>query len=59
MGTGTAVGSLIFVTLGIVLLLIIVALVWHIRKRSNRKPMEGIRERNFAEMKAGKPPEQD
>lgn len=59
MSTGGAVSSLMFFTLIIVLLLVVALLVHHLRKRSNRHPMEGVRERNLDEMQRGKPPERE
>lgn len=57
MNTDTAVPTLMFFTLGIVLLVGIVVLVRFMRKRSNRHPMDGHRERNIDEIRRGVPPE--
>ncbi len=54
--TGGMAPGLMLYTLIVVLVLLVVALLWFRRKRSNRHPMEGIRERNMDEIKAGKPP---
>ena len=40
-----------FMTLGIGVLLALVLLLWFLRKRSNRHPMEGQRERNINEIR--------
>lgn len=59
MNTDTTVSSLMFFTLIAAAVLAIVMLLWFRRKRSNRHPMEGIRERNIDEIHAGKPPERE
>lgn len=53
----TAVPTLMFVTLGIVLLIGIVLLVRFMRKPQNRHPMENQRERNIGEIRRGDPPQ--
>ena len=59
MSTGGAISSLMFFTL-IAVLAIAAALAIHFfRKRSNRHPMEGVRERNLGEMETGKVPERE
>ena len=52
----TAVPTLMFVTLGIVFLIGLVLYLRHMRKPSNRHPMEGHRERNTDEIRQGIPP---
>lgn len=43
-----AIPSLMFMTLAAVLVIVAVALVYFLRKRSNRKPLENKREVNVA-----------
>lgn len=59
MNTSTAVPSLMFMTLGVVFVIALVFFIWHMRKRSNRRPMEGIRERRQDEMERGVPPRKE
>lgn len=59
MGTDGAVGSLMFMTLGIALIVAVLALLWFRRKRGNRHPMDGVRERNIEEIRAGDPPRRE
>ena len=51
--------SLMFFTLGAVVLIVAVLLVLHLRKRRNRHPMENVRERNIDEIRRGKQPERE
>ena len=55
----TAVPTLMFVTLAIVLVIAAVLLVRFMRKPDNRHPLEGQRERNIDEMRRGVPPESE
>lgn len=49
--------SLNLMTLIIFLVIVALGFVYFLRKRSNRKPMEGRQERNIAEdLDAGRPP---
>ena len=57
MSTGGAISSLMFFTLGVVVLLAVILLVLQLRKRRNRHPMAGVRERNIGEIRSGKTPE--
>lgn len=59
MAPHNAVPSLMFFTLIGVLVIAVVALLWFLRKRSNRHPMQGVRERNIDEIRDGKPPERE
>lgn len=59
MSTGGTVSSLMFFTLGAVLLILAVLAISFFRKRRNRHPMENVRERNIEEIRQGKPPEQE
>ena len=59
MSTGGAISSLMFFTLIVVLALAAALAILFFRKRSNRHPMEGVRERNLDEMRRGKPPERE
>ncbi len=56
MNAGIAIPSLMFMTLGAALFIAILAFAWHMRKRSNRKPMEGVQERRIDEKERGVPP---
>ena len=58
MMSSTAVPTLMFLTLGIVLVIAIVVLARFMRKRSNRHPMAGKQERNIDEIRRGVPPGQ-
>lgn len=55
MSTDGTVGSLMFFTLIAALAIAVIALLWFLRKRSNRHPMEGIRERNMEEIRSSEP----
>lgn len=57
MSSGTPIALLMFGTLIVVLAIGTALLIHHLRKRSNRHPMDGVRERNIDEMKRGVPPE--
>lgn len=59
MNTSEFVGSQMFMTIGIVVVVLAVLLLWFLRKRSNRHPMEHQRERNAAEMERGVPPQRE
>ena len=48
-----------FFTLIVVLALAVALAVNFFRKRRNRNPMEGVRERNLDEIRRGKPPEKE
>lgn len=48
-----AVPTLMFVTLGIALIIGVGAFAWHMRKKTNRHPMEGERDRTMNEINDG------
>ena len=54
--SSTAVPMFMFGTLGVVLLIGIVLILRFYRKRENRHPMAGQRERNTDEIRRGVPP---
>lgn len=51
--------SLMFFTIGAIIVVALVLLLRFLRKRSNRHPMEGVRERNIDEIRAGTPPRRE
>ena len=59
MSTGGAISSLMFFTLIAVVVIVAAAAIHFFRKRSNRHPMDGVRERNLDEMRRGEPPRRD
>ena len=59
MNTGGTISSLMFFTLGTVLVIVAVVAFLFLRKRRNRHPMKDVRERNIGEIRSGKPPERE
>lgn len=56
MGTNETLSSLSLFTMIAVFAVVLVSFLWFRRKRSNRHPMENVRERNIDEIRDGDPP---